>query len=124
TIHEISPGASRGAREEGDQVCTHFTDYLADQIDSVHRALQAAVRELEHRDQWLLSRLFSQGARALGKSSERVRTKKTRALISDLGEYANEHPFAFFGGAVAAGLIVARLFENRPRSDVSEHRLW
>ena len=85
----------------------------ADRIDEIARAVHGAAEELS-REVPMAGNYIHAAADKLDQTSRMLREKSVEDLLQTATEFAEEQPFLFIGGAMAAGFLLTRLLRSSP----------
>ena len=80
-------------------------------------AIRTAADDLERHEQPQFANLARGLARGIEDFSQSIGRRNFQEMLTDVQRFARDHPAAFFGGAVLAGLAIARFAKSS-----SEHR--
>lgn len=85
----------------------------ANRIDEIARAVHSAAEELTREIPGAGTYIHA-AADKLDQTSRMLREKSVEDLLETATEFAEERPFLFVGGAVAAGFLLTRLLRSSP----------
>jgi hypothetical protein len=97
-------------------------DLLAQKVDGLAGALRRAAVALDDEGQGPYARIAEQAGERLSDLTLRLRTRDLRDLAADAERFARREPLLFFGGAVVAGLALARLLKSATAEPVDGAR--
>jgi hypothetical protein len=84
----------------------------ADGVGEFAGALRDAARSRRHGEDDPMMRLTETAADGLERLSGMLRSKDVGSMLSDVNQFARRQPVAFFGLALAAGFVAARLMKD------------
>lgn len=117
--------AADDAKEQVRSVADRQKQAAAGQVSGFAQALKEASGDLENRGQAFAARYVEQAADGLERVSTALEQRDFDDLLGGVGDFARRQPIAFLGGAVLAGLGLARVMKSsaeRRGSDGSMHR--
>ncbi|SFH71129.1 hypothetical protein [Modicisalibacter xianhensis] len=108
TAHEIK-GA---ARQQAEGLFSQQRDAAADQAEKISSAFRKMADEFDDQEQPLFSGYANDVASCTDNLSQRLREKDLGGLIEQAQDYSRRQPALYFGGAVAAGFLLARFLRS------------
>ena len=93
----------------------------ADHVASVARAAQAAAGDLRNSSPQL-AQLVDTAAERVASMADGIRTSSVADLLGALADFGRRRPVALFGGAVAAGFLLARFVKSDAPTLVTQTR--
>jgi hypothetical protein len=116
---ETTEEVTREAREAGEEIkeqaystADRQKDAAAQQMGGWAQALRTASDDLRKRGQDIAAGYVGHAADGLERASGTVRTRDVDDLIGTVEDFARRQPVAFLGGAVAAGVGLARFMRS------------
>lgn len=100
------------AKERGRALFEGQRRAAADEIGGMVEALRRTQQDLDREQKPSTSELVGRAASALDRLAGTVRTQDFRRLFGEVEGYARQHPGLFFGGSIAAGLLLARFLKS------------
>lgn len=100
------------AREHGWRLVEEQKRNAARQVDNFATALHSSAHELGERQHSTASGYVNWAASNLDNLADSLRTRDVGSLWSDVEGLAKRQPALFFGGAVAAGLLLSRFLKS------------
>lgn len=106
-VGEMLDGAKEGARSALNQK----KDSAAAGIDDVAAALHDASQRRQDQGDDSFARLAGSAADGLQRFSGTLRNKDVGTMLRDVNSFAHRQPVAFFGLAIAAGVLATRFIK-------------
>lgn len=104
------------AKQTGKSMISEKQHAAADEIAGVANALRQTAQSLEQNDQITSGQYAQRAAAGLDQLSNALRDRDIGSLVHQAESFARRSPALFFGGAVAAGFLIARFMKS------TEHR--
>jgi hypothetical protein len=108
------------ARERSGDILSSKMGNLAAVAEEVARALHASARELSVQNSPVISHYCDLTAGELTTVATALRNWDLDTMISSTRRFAVSHPVFFLGGAMATGLLLARILKSSPAHGWSE----
>ncbi len=99
-------------QQQASSLVSNQLGYASSQVSSVARALSAAGKELRNEEQGTLAQVTDQAATQLENISNYLSNGDINGIIYDVEDFARREPALFVGGALAAGILLARFFKS------------
>jgi len=104
------------AEDTANEVLARRKRELAGDLDDVAQAVGRTAHHLRSEGQGSIASYVDRAGQKLGQVSQSLRDRELRDLASQLEDVARREPMLFFGGAMALGFALSRLFKSRPRA--------
>jgi len=118
-IKDSARGLTGKAREQVARYADRQKSTVTDQINSIAQAIRQAGEELERNQQGQASRLADQAAGGLESLSRTIDDADIQDVLNSVRRFGRSNPAIFIGGAVVAGLALARFARASGRSHYS-----
>jgi hypothetical protein len=105
------------AREQVSRYASDQKEYVSESLDEFAQAIRRASDELSQRDQTMAAQFVRQAAGGLESLSRSVSGSSFEDIIGSVRRFGRDHPVAFIGGAVLAGLAIGRFARASGRHD-------
>ena len=102
------------AKERGRALFEGQRRAAADEIGGMVEALRRTQYGLDQEQKPSTAELVGRAANTLDRLAGSLRTQDFRSLFGEVEGYARQHPGNFFGGSVAARLLLARFLKSSP----------
>jgi hypothetical protein len=109
------------AREQVSRYASGQKEYVSESLDEFAQAVRRASDELSQRDQTMAAQFVRQAAGGLESLSRSVSGSSFEDIIGSVRRFGRDHPVAFFGGALLAGLTIGR-FARASGQHEDDHR--
>ena len=117
---------AREAAEEAKREAEHYADEqriaAGESLEAIAVALQASVDSLRDQGHSGLADYWQGIADGAGDMAERIKDKPVGDLLHEAERYAREQPGLAFGGAMAAGMLIARFLKASSPTPPSTRR--
>jgi ElaB/YqjD/DUF883 family membrane-anchored ribosome-binding protein len=100
------------AKDEGKARLEQQKHSFAEEIEGVVNALRSSATQLQNQEQRAAAGYVTNAADGLENISHSLRDQDFDALVGRTEEFARRQPGVFFGGAVAAGFLLARFLKS------------
>lgn len=100
------------AKDEGKARLEQQKHSFAGEIEGVVNALRSSASQLKNQEQGAAAGYVDNAADGLDNISHALRDQDFDALVERTEEFARHQPGVFFGGAVAAGFLLARFLKS------------
>lgn len=100
-------------KEHARQAAEQQKEAGAGRIDEMADAIHSAAHELEKQFPRSADYVHDAASRLEGTAAA-LRKRRVEDLVKDLGDFAHTQPAAFFGGAILAGITLARVLKRSP----------
>lgn len=112
-LHEARSAVDTVKRSAHDYTDAQRTA-AADNVDAIAHAMQASVDSLESQGQHLVARYWQRVADETHDLAGWLRGRSLDELWQETEGYARQRPAVVFGGALAAGFLLARVLRSSP----------
>ncbi|MCL4768705.1 MAG: hypothetical protein KJZ80_21015 [Hyphomicrobiaceae bacterium] len=119
---QLGEGAQRQARQmssdlqdQAQKVVSEQKEMAASGIMDIVSAIRSAADDLETHQQGQVASMARGLAGGLEDFSQSIGRRNFQDMVSDVERFARDHPTAFFGGALLAGLAMARFAKSSSR---------
>lgn len=119
TAQQLGEQVQRQAKEmsadiqsEGQRLASEQKEVATSSLLDLASAIRNAADELERRQQTQVANMARTLAGGLEDFSRSIRQRNFQDMMSDVQRFARDHPAVFFGGALLAGLAVARFTKS------------
>ena len=100
------------ARQQAEGLFSQQRDTVADQAEGISSAFRKMADEFDNQEQPLFSSYAKSVAGCTDNVSQRLREKDLGGLVEQAQDYSRRQPALYFGGAVAAGFLLARFLRS------------
>jgi hypothetical protein len=100
------------ARQQAEGMFSQQRDAAADQAEKISSAFRKMADEFDQQEQPLFSGYANSVASCTDDLSHRLREKDLGGLLEQAQDYSRRQPALYFGGAVAAGFLLARFLRS------------
>jgi hypothetical protein len=122
SLQDQARSAGQSVREEASSLASDLKsrarDYAesgksrgTERLDSLAGAVERAASEIENESPET-ARFIKQAAQGTQRFSSRIRDRSVDDLVSDARDVARKQPLLVFGGAIVAGLVIARFLKS------------
>jgi hypothetical protein len=108
SLKEGARSLSAEARDRASRYADAQKEAVSGSLEDFARAIRRASEELSERDQTMASQLVRQAAGGLESMSRSISGASLEDMIDSVRRFGRQHPVAFIGGAVLAGLALGR----------------
>jgi hypothetical protein len=108
SLKEGARSLSAEARDRASRYADSQKEAVSGSLENFARAIRRASEELSDRDQTMASQLVRQAAGGLENMSRSIGGASLEDMIDSVRRFGRQHPVAFIGGAVLAGLALGR----------------
>jgi ElaB/YqjD/DUF883 family membrane-anchored ribosome-binding protein len=100
------------ARQQAEGLFSQQRDAAAEQAEKISSAFRKMADEFDEQEQPLFSGYAKNVASCTDDLSHRLREKDLGGLVEQAQDYSRRQPGLYFGGAVAAGFLLARFLRS------------
>lgn len=125
SAQQLSESAQRQAKEITSDIQAQAASLLSEQKETVKSgmmdlvsAIRRAADDLEGHQQPQVASIARGLAGGIEDFSQSISRRNFQEMVSDVERFAREHPTAFVGGAVLAGLAIARFAKSSSRRHI------
>jgi hypothetical protein len=118
---EQTARAAGEAKGQVNQLVARQKEQAADRLATLASALREAGQKLEEREPEGFGRYADRAAQQVERASEYLRRQDLNAVVRDVEGFARRHPDLFLGGALIAGVLVARFLKASSDSEPLEN---
>lgn len=108
------------AKQTGKSMISDKQHAAADEIAGVASVLRQTAQSLEQNDQITTGHYAQRAAAGLDRLSNALRDRDIGSLVHQAESFARRSPALFFGGAVAAGFLIARFMKSTEQREAHE----
>jgi hypothetical protein len=108
SLKESARGLGDQAKEKVSSYATAQKGYVSESLGEFAQAIRRASDDLNQRDQTMAAQMVRQAASGLESLSRSVDGASFEDMIDSVRQFGRQHPLAFIGGAVLAGLAIGR----------------
>jgi hypothetical protein len=117
SLKEGARSLSAEARDRASRYADAQKEAVSGSLEDFARAIRRASEELSERDQTMASQLVRQAAGGLESMSRSISGASLEDMIDSVRRFGRQHPVAFIGGAVLAGLALGRFARASSRHE-------
>lgn len=107
-VKSAASEATSAARQKASQSFAENRETIANDVESLAHAADAAAEDLQEHQQQALSEYVTQFASSIGALANNLRHKSIDELMHEAEGVARRNPALFIGGSIAIGLGLAR----------------
>jgi hypothetical protein len=105
------------ARDRASRYADAQKEAVSGSLEDFARAIRRASEDLSERDQTMAAQVVRQAASGLENMSRSIGGASLEDMIDSVRRFGRQHPVAFIGGAVLAGLALGRFARASRRDD-------
>jgi gas vesicle protein len=129
TAQQLSENVQRQAKEVSSDIQAQAQQMVSEQKEKarsglmdVVSAMRRAADDLEHHQQPQVANIARSLASGLEDFSQAIGRRNLQDMLSDVENFARNHPTTFFGGSLLVGLALARFAKSSSRPSQSAAR--
>ena len=120
-VKQQAQDVASGVQAQAQEILSEQKEKAKSSITDLCSAIRRAADDLESRDQPQIANLARSLASGIEDFSQALGRRNLQDMVGDVQKFVREHPTAVFGGAILAGLAIARFAKSSSHHSAS-HR--